>query len=102
MIRSVIDKIFGTKSEGDLKKIQHYVDAANFFTAEFEKISDNELFAVRGQNVKELEIGLTNQMSENETSYLTTTTDNPVVYFGIYDSSELSDSLSVLWNEVKN
>ena len=45
MIRSVIDKIFGTKSERDLKKIQHYVDAANFFTAEFEKISDDELKA---------------------------------------------------------
>ena len=34
MIRTVIDKIFGTKSERDLKKIQHYVDDANRFTAE--------------------------------------------------------------------
>lgn len=45
MIRTVIDKIFGTKSERDLKKIQHYVDAANKFTAEFEKLSDDELKA---------------------------------------------------------
>lgn len=45
MIRTVIDKIFGTKSERDLKKIQHYVDAANRFTVEFEKLTDEELKA---------------------------------------------------------
>ena len=45
MIRTVIDKIFGTKSERDLKKIQHYVDDANKFTAEFEKLSDEQLKA---------------------------------------------------------
>ncbi len=45
MIRTVIDKIFGTKSERDLKKIQHYVDSANRFTAQFEKLSDEELKA---------------------------------------------------------
>ena len=42
MIRTVIDKIFGTKSERDLKKIQHYVDDANKCTAEFEKLSDEQ------------------------------------------------------------
>ena len=42
MIKSVIDKIFGTKSERDLKKIQHYVDKANQFTAEFEKLSEEQ------------------------------------------------------------
>ena len=45
MIRQVIDKIFGTKSERDLKKIQHYVDAANKFTAQFEHLTDDELKA---------------------------------------------------------
>ena len=45
MIRTVIDKIFGTKSERDLKKIQHYVDAANKFTSEFEKLTDEQLKA---------------------------------------------------------
>ena len=45
MIRTVIDKVFGTKSERDLKKIQHYVDDANKFTAEFEKLSDEQLKA---------------------------------------------------------
>ncbi len=45
MLRTVIDKIFGTKSERDLKKIQHYVDAANRFTEEFEKLTDEELKA---------------------------------------------------------
>ena len=45
MLRTAIDKIFGTKSERDLKKIQHYVDKANRFTAQFEKLSDDELKA---------------------------------------------------------
>ena len=45
MIRTVIDKIFGTKSERDLKKIQHYVDQANRFSADYEKLSDEELKA---------------------------------------------------------
>ena len=45
MIRTVIDKIFGTKSERDLKKIQHYVDDANRFTAEFEPLTDEALKA---------------------------------------------------------
>ena len=45
MIRTVIDKIFGTKSERDLKKIQHYVDDANKFTAEFEHLTDEQLKA---------------------------------------------------------
>ena len=45
MIKTVIDKIFGTKSERDLKKIQHYVDDANKFTAEFENLSDDQLKA---------------------------------------------------------
>lgn len=45
MIRTVIDKIFGTKSERDLKKIQHYVDDANKFTAKFEHLTDEQLKA---------------------------------------------------------
>lgn len=45
MIRTVIDKIFGTKSERDLKKIQHYVDKANLFTAQFETLTDEQLKA---------------------------------------------------------
>jgi len=45
MLRTLIDKIFGTKSERDLKRIQHYVDDANKYTALFEKLSDGELKA---------------------------------------------------------
>ena len=45
MIRTAIDKIFGTKSERDLKKIQHYVDEANTFAAALEKLTDDELKA---------------------------------------------------------
>ncbi|MDD6152878.1 MAG: preprotein translocase subunit SecA [Elusimicrobia bacterium] len=59
MIRTVIDKIFGTKSERDLKKIQHYVDAANKFTAEFEKLSDDELKAKTQEFKKRLADGQT-------------------------------------------
>ena len=43
MIRLVIDKVFGTKSERDLKKIQHYVDKANAFSAEIEALTDEQL-----------------------------------------------------------
>ena len=43
MIKTAIDKIFGTKSERDLKKIQHYVDAANKFTEAFSSLTDEEL-----------------------------------------------------------
>ena len=45
MIRTVIDKVFGTKSERDLKKIQHYIDDANRFTQEFSSLTDDELKA---------------------------------------------------------
>ena len=59
MIRTVIDKIFGTKSERDLKKIQHYVDKANRFTAIFEKLSDEELKAKTQEFRNRLEKGET-------------------------------------------
>ncbi len=45
MIQTVINKIFGTKSERDLKKIQHYVDSANALSAAMEKLTDDELKA---------------------------------------------------------
>lgn len=45
MIRTVIDKVFGTKSERDLKKIQHYVDEANRLTEQYTSLSDEELKA---------------------------------------------------------
>ena len=45
MIRTVIDKIFGTKSERDLKKIQHYVDEANRLASQIEALSDEQLKA---------------------------------------------------------
>ncbi|MBO7238625.1 MAG: preprotein translocase subunit SecA, partial [Elusimicrobiaceae bacterium] len=45
MIRTIIDKIFGTKSERDLKKIQHYVDEANRLAPQMEQLSDEELKA---------------------------------------------------------
>ena len=45
MIQTVINKIFGTKSERDLKKIQHYVDSANALSAAMEKLTDDQLKA---------------------------------------------------------
>ena len=45
MIQTVINKIFGTKSERDLKKIQHYVDAANALASQMEALSDDQLKA---------------------------------------------------------
>ena len=43
MIRMVIDKVFGTKSERDLKKIQHYVDEANALAPQIKNLSDEQL-----------------------------------------------------------
>ncbi len=45
MIQTVINKIFGTKSERDLKKIQHYVDSANALSSAMEKLTDDQLKA---------------------------------------------------------
>ena len=45
MIQTVINKIFGTKSERDLKKIQHYVDSANALSSDMEKLTDDQLKA---------------------------------------------------------
>lgn len=45
MIRTAIDKIFGTKSHRDLKRIQQYVDQANTFTAAIEQCTDEQLKA---------------------------------------------------------
>ena len=45
MIQTVINKIFGTKSERDLKKIQHYVDEANSLAAQMEALTDEQLKA---------------------------------------------------------
>ncbi len=45
MIQTVINKIFGTKSERDLKKIQHYVDAANALAPRMEALTDDQLKA---------------------------------------------------------
>jgi len=45
MIQAVINKIFGTKSARDLKKIQHYVDAANQFAPSIEALTDEQLKA---------------------------------------------------------
>ena len=45
MIQTVINKIFGTKSERDLKKIQHFVDSANALAPAMEKLTDDELKA---------------------------------------------------------
>ena len=59
MIRTAIDKIFGTKSERDLKKIQHYVDSANKFTAEFEPLTDEQLKAKTQEFKNRLQAGET-------------------------------------------
>lgn len=45
MIQTVINKIFGTKSERDLKKIQHYVDKANALAPQMEALTDDQLKA---------------------------------------------------------
>ena len=43
MIRVMIDKIFGTKSERDLKKLQHYIDKANSLADAMAALSDEQL-----------------------------------------------------------
>ena len=45
MIQSVINKVFGTKSERDLKKIQPYVDKTNALAASMQALSDEQLKA---------------------------------------------------------
>lgn len=45
MLKTVIDKVFGTKSERDLKKIQHFVDEANRFAPTIEALTDDQLKA---------------------------------------------------------
>ena len=45
MIKAVINKVFGTKSERDLKKIQHFVDGANKIAPQIEALSDDALKA---------------------------------------------------------
>ncbi|MBR3898737.1 MAG: preprotein translocase subunit SecA [Elusimicrobiaceae bacterium] len=43
MIRVMIDKIFGTKSERDLKKLQHYIDKANSLADAMAALADEQL-----------------------------------------------------------
>lgn len=43
MIQTVINKIFGTKSQRDLKKIQHFVDSANRLASSLESLTDDAL-----------------------------------------------------------
>jgi len=45
MYKWLIRKIFGTKNERDLKKLQPYVTAINELEARIQKFSDNELRA---------------------------------------------------------
>ena len=45
MLKTAIDKIFGTKSERDLKKIQHFVDQANRLAPTIEALTDDQLKA---------------------------------------------------------
>ena len=59
MIQTVINKIFGTKSERDLKKIQHYVDKANALAAQMEALSDDQLKAKTQEFRKRLAEGET-------------------------------------------
>ena len=59
MIQNVINKIFGTKSERDLKKIQHFVDEANRLAPEMEALTDEQLKAKTAEFRNRLEVGET-------------------------------------------
>ena len=55
---------------------------------------------MRGQNADKLEEGLDNLLTEKETRVVTTVTDNPAVYFGVYRAGDLSEKLAGLWKTV--
>jgi len=59
MYKWLIRKIFGTKNERDLKKLQPYVTAINELEARIQKFSDNELRAKTAEFKKKLEQGAT-------------------------------------------
>lgn len=59
MIQTVINKIFGTKSERDLKKIQHFVDEANRLAPQMEALTDEALKAKTQEFRNRLEAGET-------------------------------------------
>lgn len=59
MITKIIDSLFGTKSERDIKKIQHLVDAINSLENEIKALSDEHLKAKTGEFRKRLENGET-------------------------------------------
>ena len=59
MIGSVIKKIFGSKNERELKRIQPVVDSINALEGEFKNLSDDQLKAKTGEFRERLEKGET-------------------------------------------
>ncbi|MGB2844710.1 MAG: DEAD/DEAH box helicase, partial [Candidatus Aminicenantaceae bacterium] len=59
MYKWLIRKIFGTKNERDLKKLQPYATAINELEARIQKFSDNELRAKTAEFKEKLEQGAT-------------------------------------------
>lgn len=64
------------------------------------EVNGEDFLAVRGQNEDKLEEGLDNLLAEKKTRVITTVTDNPAVYFGVYRAGDLSEKLAGLWKTV--
>ena len=63
------------------------------FVYDVENIDGAEYLLARGQSVPELENGLTDYLTDETASVVTSTTINPAVYHGAYDPAELSEKL---------
>lgn len=63
------------------------------FVYDVEHIDGGEYLLARGQRVPELEDGLTDYMTDETASIVTSSTYNPAVYHGAYDPSELAKKL---------
>ena len=63
------------------------------FVYDVEDIGGGEYLLARGQRVPELEDGLTDYMTDETASIVTSSTYNPAVYHGAYDPEELAEKL---------
>ena len=63
------------------------------FVYDVEDIGGGEYLLARGQRVPELEDGLTDYLTDETASIVTSSTYNPAVYHGAYDPEELAEKL---------
>ncbi len=63
------------------------------FVYDVENIGGGEYLLARGQRVPELEDGLTDYLTDETASMVTSSTYNPAVYHGAYDPEELAEKL---------